>query len=250
MSVLQKANLLFISFEEAAHGHRLARVLSCLKNVYWYSHKDNGICPWNILQKSSKIPQRKFAKGHFNRIMPSGKMLPPPYDYVKDYFTDPKIYYETIFTDKFIEAGGEAVSINTYIPYCTQSSPYHIQKHFPNARIINVIHDPIVCAARYLNLSFKFPGFVRHKTVVPDNNTYLSWLNSLKKQKPNFSLADKWAQKKYSTWFEERMMEEYKACIFEFYETQYAERKGIVKNNVLNVTVRDYKKIKDFLGAQ
>ena len=55
-------NLLFISFEQGGGGHKIGRVLSCLPNVYWYSHKDNGINPWNVHFIHTEIRQRHASK--------------------------------------------------------------------------------------------------------------------------------------------------------------------------------------------
>ena len=83
MSILEHPNWLFISFEQAARGHRLARALCALPELYWYSHTDNGIHPWNVVGETS-IQQRWVSKFHYNRYTPDGH-LPPPHDFVQDY---------------------------------------------------------------------------------------------------------------------------------------------------------------------
>ena len=84
--ILEHPNFLFISFEQAARGHRLARCLAALPEVYWYSHEDNGISSHNIISPTN-IQQRWVSKFHYNRYTPNGH-LPPPHDFVKPYLPD------------------------------------------------------------------------------------------------------------------------------------------------------------------
>ena len=80
----EKNKWLFVSFEQGASGHKLARVLATMPCMYWYSSKENGINPWNVGIVDDHIRQRKLSRFHFDRITPKGK-LPPTHDYIEKY---------------------------------------------------------------------------------------------------------------------------------------------------------------------
>lgn len=250
MSILEKHNLLFISFEQAARGHRLARVLSTLPNVYWFSHPANGIYPWSIARKNDTfIEQRKISGYHYNRLMPNGRMLPPPYDYVQNFVEDKHKYYTETFEKLFEEAGGNDIPNNVYIPYCTHSLPNQIREYFPNAKIINIIHDPDACVKRYMRVGLNFPGYVRHRTVVEENNQYLQWTQNLKQMKPDLKVKDVWAMHKYNTWFNDDMLSELEQDKKNFFKQRRAMRMQHVDDKVLSTAnVRSYKLFKDFIN--
>ena len=89
----EKDKWIFISFEQGASGHKLARVLATMPCMYWYSCKENGINPWNVGVVDEHIRQRKSSRFHFDRITPKGK-LPPTHDYVEKYIPNEKQYYK------------------------------------------------------------------------------------------------------------------------------------------------------------
>ena len=128
--------IIFVSFEQAGGGHRIARTLAAMPEHYWYSHPDNGIHPWNIHFTHTSIRQRYAAKAHFDRIVPLGK-LPPTWDYVSDFFPDPATYYG-LFYKKFLEV---APDTDKKFLYCTHSTPSELRKFFPKSKIINIIND-------------------------------------------------------------------------------------------------------------
>ena len=250
MKAKNKDNLLFISFEQAARGHRLARVLATLPNVYWFAHPANGIKPWNIHNKMDTfIEQRKISGFHYNRLMPNGMMLPPPHDYIQKFVTDKHKYYTETFEELFEEAGGHNIPDNVYIPYCTHSLPDEIREYFPNAKIINIIHDPKACVERYMRVGLNFPGYVRHRTVVQESNEYLQWLGYLKQQKPDLKVKDVWAFERYNTWFTDDMLPELAEEKLNFFKERRAKRMQHVDNKVLSTAnVRSYPLFKDFIN--
>lgn len=250
MSILEHPNFLFISFEQAARGHRLARVLSAMPNVYWYSHPDNGKNSWNVIGETN-IQQRWVSKFHYNRYVPKGQ-LPPPHDFVKPYLPDADVYYNGLFQEKFKENGGEELLDKYLLPYCTHSLPHNIFRYFPNAKIINIIHDVDACVERYKVVGLEFPGFVKHIGTVPEQNPYRDYLTRLNKL-GNFDgylkVKDIWADQKYGKPWNDDM---HKSLILEkrfFFETQYHARVNVNHNNVFSTTnVKDYKKMKDFIN--
>ena len=249
MKALDKSNLLFVSFEQAARGHRLARVLATLPNVYWYSHPSNGIMPWNISNKnSSSIEQRKISGYHYNRLMPNGKMLPPPYDYIQKFVKDKHKYYTQTFEEQFTDSGGHLIPDNTYILYCTHSLPNEIREYFPNAKIINIIHDPVACLKRYMTVGLNFPGDVRHQTV-EETNEYHQWTLHLKRKKPDLTVKDVWAVEQHGVWYEDSMYNELKSYKLNFFKQRRAVRMQHVDDKVLSTAnVRSYKIFKDFIN--
>jgi len=245
--VLDSPNFLFISFEQAARGHRLGRVLAALPEVYWYSHPDNGIKSWHILGET-KIQQRWVSPYHYNRFVPGGE-LPPPHDLVKDYLPDAKDYYENNFTEKFTQAGGDTLIDSYYLPFCTHSLPRDIYRYFPNAKIINIIHDVDYAVNRFKKVGLAFPGLVKHRSVVPPDNEYLQYLTDLEEQKGSpIRVADIWSHKKYGKLWDDSMFD---ACVADkrfFFEVQRNARITTDHPNVLNLTnLRDYKLMKEFI---
>ena len=247
MSILEHPNWLFISFEQAAGGHRLARALCALPELYWYSHTDNGIHPWNVVGETS-IQQRWVSKFHYNRYTPDGH-LPPPHDFVQDYLPDAESYYRDIFLPKFIECNGERLLDNHILPYCTHAIPRDIYRYFPNAKIINIIHDVDRCVNRYRTVGLNFPGLVKHTGTVPADNTYLMWLMEIQKGTPDIlKVKDVWAQKNYSQYWNDSMLEHFMTDKRQFFEMRYHSRSTTYHKNVLNTTnVKDYKLMKEFI---
>ena len=246
-----KNKWVFISFEQGASGHRLARVIASAKCVYWYSNPSNGINPWNV-SSTSTIRQRGVSKYHFDRLVPDGK-LPPPWDYVKDYFTTYEEYWP-IFKRVFVENGGIDIIDNYNLLYPTHSRPNFLRTHFPNCKIINVLHDVEKCTNRYMETTANFPGWVRHKDVVPEDNAYLQFLRSLKQQREDFLIKDVWAQNKYSTWYTDSMYNELQNEIREDLEIGLQVRKAVPNwdNRTVSITTHpkreDWLPIKELLG--
>ena len=245
--ILEHPNFLFISFEQAARGHRLARVLAAMPHIYWYSHPDNGIKSWHIMGITS-IQQRWVSPYHYNRYTPNGH-LPPPHDFVKPYLPDVQDYYENIFVPKFLEVKGDELLDNYMLPYCTHSLPRDIYRYFPNAKIINIIHNVDEATNRYKRVGLEFPAYVKHFGFVPEDNEYLDYLFRLDARVGgDLKVKDVWADQKYGTAWNDDMFD---ACMVDkrqFFEIQHNARVTTDHPNVLNITnVRDYKTMKEFI---
>ena len=245
--ILDHPNFLFISFEQAARGHRLARVLASLPEVYWYSHEDNGIASHNIIG-ATNIQQRWVSKFHYNRYTPNGH-LPPPHDFVKPYLPDAEEYYNTIFTQRFLKAKGNELLDKWYVPYCIHALPRDVYRYFPNAKIINVIHNVDYATNRYKKVGLEFPAYVKHFDIVPPSNEYLNYLTRLNTYKGgNLKVKDVWADQKYGEPWRDNMLDALIADKRFFFETQYNARVTTDHPNVLNINnVRDYKLMKEFI---
>jgi len=247
MSIMEHSNWLFICFEQAARGHRLARALCSLPEVYWYSHPDNGKNPWNVYTESTGIQQRKVSRFHYNRYVPGGH-LPPPHDFVSKYIPDAKQYYAETFVPLFEKAGGVEILENNLLPYCTHALPHEIFTHFPNAKIINIVHNVDRCVNRYMQVGLNFPGYVKHIGTVPEDNEYVSFLRRLHEIKPDLKVKDVWAQENYGTWWDDQYYDKFKLEKRTFFEFRREARESCFHKNVLSThNVRDYKLMKDFI---
>lgn len=208
MSIFNSSNWLFVSFEQGAGGHRIARELAEQPDVYWYAHPDNDSAETGINQRTHG------SMYHFNRYVPGGH-LPPTYDYVRDYI-DEEEYYTTIFEPKFIEAGGEALLQEYKLPYCTHLLPQEIVQRFPNAQIVSIVQDPKVTTKRFMDVASLFHGFIKHKDFIPSDNHRVQFLQRIHNMKKNFTLRDIWAMDTYNEFYTDSMY-------YELYELKLAE---------------------------
>jgi len=243
---------IFISFEQGARGHKLARVLATMPCMHWYSCPENGINPWNVATPGDYSSQRKASKYHFDRITPKGK-LPPTHDYVEKYMPNEKHYYK-LFDELFAEAGGEDIINNgKRVIYCTHSMPNKILEYFPNSLVFNIIHDPTVTTERYMNIVTKFPGYVKHYGVVPEDNEYLQFLKILHRRKEDLTVADVWAFERKKKFYDPSMEDKLRKEVFAKMFSSNIFRKAVENERVLNIDSTrkvDYKELKSWLGSK
>ena len=238
--------IVFVSFEHGGGGHRMARVVATLPQMYWYSCKENGIHPWNTYFKETSIRQRYVTPAHFDRIVPDGK-LPPTHDYVKDFFECKDTYYK-LFAKKFSQV---APDTDKKFVYCTHSLPDELMHYFPNSKVLNMCNvevDKLV--ERYLKTTALFPGYVRQKGLVEEDNNYLLYLEKMKSAKKDFTVQDLWAQQTYKTMYNDAYIDTYKNTLVDMFKSNMSTRVNCFYNNVLNVhSYVNYKEIKSFLNV-
>lgn len=234
-------NIVFVSFENGGGGHRFARTIATLPNMYWYSHNDNGIHPWNIYPNKTTIRQRSVAPAHFDRIVPAGK-LPPTWDYVKDFFPFPEYYYSIFFK----EFNKLAPQTDKSFVYCTHSTPRELLLWFPKCKVINLIHDVEPLVERYMQTTAKFPGWLRMANLVPEDNPHLIFLECMRKIKPDFTVADIWAQKTHGTLYKHSYYEEYRNSVKNTLTYRMEQRVNANHELVLNVKDKTGKRLKVF----
>lgn len=236
--VYNNPNFVFVSFEPGSRGHTIGRVLCSLPEVYWYSNSDNGINPWNISHKCDWIIQRRVAPKHFDRTMPNGEVLPPVWDYVKD-FVDCDTYYRDLFPAQFEVAQGQQY-LNTHrLLYCTHSLPEEILTQFPNSRVINIVADADDIVNRYMHTTAHFPAYLK-----------LEWMNGSKTKygKMLYQLSKRWG-----LFFTVQDVWEHlhSGSFYQHIETQIknnmALRNQTNNSRVLNVSYREYRKMKEFI---
>ncbi len=236
--------IIFVSFEPGTRGHYLARVVASLPNVHWYSHPDNGIHPWNINSaKDSSIRQRHAFPNHFDRITDLGR-LPPTWDYVDRFFPSETNYYENTFWPDFNK---KVQCINKTLVYCTHSSPDQLIKQFPTSKILSVTEPVDTIIHKYTQTTALFPGYIRMKEIVPDNNPWLSQLTKWHDQKKDFTFRDIWAQETHGIFYTDSLSTQYENYLRDHYMSKYQNRLLDHPNTVRIKMHPDWRSIKDFL---
>ena len=253
--MLDESRIIFISFEQGCGGHKLGRVLSCLPDVYWYSHKDNGTNPWNVYFKNSDIRQRHISRYHFDRLVPNG-YLPPIHDYVKDFIPDEEHYYTRFFYPRFEKMGGHAIIKKNRIIICTHELPEKLLKRFPNAKVLNLIDDEYTTGERYLRTTAVFPGFLKMKWLGGENTEYGKKLRTIAKEiGSDFTIRDIWSWDKYKLKFNDKHHIEYSMHIHDIirmnmWKRRYLPSRYINSSNIYEIDKNyvNYKGIKRFLN--
>ena len=238
MDVYNNSNFIFVSFEPGSRGHNIGRVLCSLPEVYWYSNLDNGINPWNVSHKSDWIIQRRIAPKHFDRTMPNGEVLPPVWDYVKD-FVDCDTYYRDLFPAQFEKAQGHQY-LNTHrLLYCTHSLPKEILTQFPNSRVINVVAEVDDIVNRYMRTTAHFPAYLKLEWMNGSETEYGKMLYQLSKRWGLFfTVQDVWEHL-------------HDGDFYQHVKTQIKNNMTIRNqtddSRVITVSHKEYRKMKEFI---
>jgi hypothetical protein len=242
---MDESKLIFVSFEQGTGGHGIARTLCSLPDVYWYSHPDNGRSPWNIASaKTSNIRQRKVAPKHFDRWI-KGFKIPPTPDYLKDYNIDTQGYLNDVFL-KGVEKALRMTSKKLVFP--THLTPFELKGYFGTTIALNVLYDAKKTVKRHLYTTSKFPAYVKFADILPSDNDYLKWLESIHTIKPNFTMADVWAMKKHNELYNEvKHLQEYEGELYGYLTDKLAIRKQCT--DVYNIEGKiNWKEVKNYIG--
>jgi len=244
--VFDSDKLIFVSFEPGAGGHRLARIICSLPDVYWYSHPDNGKHPWNIHFNHTNIYQRHVSKRHFDRLTPYG-MIPPTWDYVYRYEPNQDIYW-TKFEQQFYKVNGYSI-LNTHrLVWCTHLLPKEIYHIFPNAKIINIITEPETTTLRFMETTAKFYGFTRPRFLNWENTKYGQYLESISlKIGSDFRIRDIWAMDNFNKGYDSSMAKRYYKETLHTIEENTLNRVLYSSPTALDFWYKDYKALKEFL---
>ncbi len=256
------SRIIFISFDPGSGGHRLGRVISCLPDVHWYSHKDNGIHPWNVHIKHTDIRQRQVSKYHYDRLVPNGS-LPPLHDYVKDFIPDEDHYYKRFFYPRFEKMSGYEIMKKNRLVFCTHSTHKEILKRFPKAKVINIIGDEYRIADRYMETSALFPGYVKMKWLGGENTEYGRKLRTIANELGHdFKVRDIWAWDNHKKKYQEDMEWDYRMHIDKILHGKQSERESISREHEKQVHKhymekfyhwrrrRHWDSLKEFLNAK
>jgi len=241
-------NIIFVSFENGGGGHKLGRVLSTLPEVYWYSNYNNGISPWNVHFTDTSIMQRNVSRWHFDRLVPKG-MLPPTHDYVKYFVPDPNEYYCNYFDPEFERMGGKEILKTQNLIYCSHEMPNELALRFPDAKVLNIIDDPLQVAVRYMETTSLFPAYLKCKWLDGENTGYGKHLASIAKEfGKGFTVRDLWCHDKFDDMYYPEYANEYQQFVVNMIDDRVQQRRETINtNNILSVGKRDYKTIKEFL---
>jgi len=239
--------LIFVSIEQGTGGYGIARTLCSLDDVYWYNHPDNGITPWDIASaETSNIRQRKISPNHFDRWI-NGFKIPPTPDYLKDYNIDTNGYLNGIFL-KGVEKA--LLMTSKRLVFTTHLTPFQLTDYFGSIACLNVLYDPLEASKRYITTTSKFPAYVKFADIVPKDNEYLKWLESIHAIKPNFTIADVWAMKNHNELYkEDKHLAQYEGELFDYMSKQLVIRKQWAGPSVYNIEGKvNWNDAKEFLG--
>lgn len=247
LDVFNNPNLIFVSFAPGAGGHKLARVLCTLPDVYWYSDEHNGKHPWNIHFSDSAVYQRKVASSHFDRIV-NGQKLPPTWDYVKDFWPDEDDYYTNVFYPAFKKTDALEVLKTKRLVYCTHELPDKLLQRFPRAKVINILYNKKT-PERYMRTTAVFPGYTKLYALNGHETEYGKYLQTVEQSLGlNFTVRDLWSFGKYQTGYSDAYEQEYKQYVTDLLNGYNAQRNEFTHNNVLSIHKKDYTIIKRFLN--
>lgn len=237
-------DIIFVSFEPGTRGHYIARVVASLPFVFWYKHPDNGLNPWNIHSaKTSSIRQRHAFPNHFDRITSNGR-LPPTWDYVDRFFLNEDEYYEKVFWPEFKM---RTETLNDTFVYCTHSSPDQLLKQFPNSKILNVVEPLETVIYKYVRTTAFFPGYVRIKEIIPENNPWLGRLTEWRNIKKDFTFRDIWALENEGIFYNDNLKMDYEKYLHKVYTPKVANRNNNFENTLPIRMHPDWRAVKDFL---
>lgn len=237
-------DIIFVSFEQGGGGHKLARVLCALPDIYWYSNPHNGMSPWNVHFNRTDIRQRLISKYHFDRTSEWG-FIPPTHDYVKSFIPSVTAYYEMWikqYNKLDIKLDGRKLII------CTHSLPSELLEYFPNCKIINMIGDPTIIAHRYINTSALFPAFLRLDWINGSETTHGKHLRSVGEQLGNdYTVRDLWAYDNHNSLFTNEMIAEYYNTVLIHTTKRMSKRTNFWDINTMNTQDINYNTIKQFI---
>ena len=237
-------DIIFVSFEPGTRGHYIARVVASLPHVHWYRHPDNGLCPWNVHSaQTSTIRQRWAFANHFDRITDRGR-LPPTWDYVDRFFPNEEQYYNNVFWPAFEQ---KTQDIDKTLVYCTHSSPDQLKQQFPTAKILSVVEPVETVVYKYVRTTAHFPGYIRMKEIVSEDNPWLQQLTEWHSIKKGFTFRDIWALENTGDLYTDRLADEYERHLYRVYLPK-CENRIKVQSNVLPICMHpDWRAVKDFL---
>ena len=236
--VLDGSRFIFISFEQGNGGHRIGRAICCLPDVHWYSHRDNGINPWNVHYKHTDIRQRHVSRYHYDRLVPKGS-LPPLHDYVKDFIPDEDYYYNRFFYPRFEKMGGRELMKQNRLVFCTHEMPEKISKRFPKSKIISLTGDDYSIATRYIETTALFHGHLKMKWIGGENTAYGKKLQKISKELgSDFTVRDIWAWDKYKSKYKDKHEDEYWRHVISDVRGRTLDREFVNSKNILTVSTR------------
>ena len=235
MNYTESDKLLFVLASPGGGGHRLGRIVSCLDNVYWYSHEFNGLNPYDV-SYNNVVNGKDISPYHFDRLH-KNKILPVVGERLERYF-DSADYDEVydLWNNHMDSAGIDQIMENKYVLYVLHDKPENILKRFPNCKIINLVDIDIeLTADRYMNTTALFP--IHINSIVPKPryiNTFNEKLIELRSVTSKPTYRDFWAYTKYNTLYVTDYDMEYKKYVIKII-TEH-NNSSITDYRVTNIT--------------
>jgi hypothetical protein len=191
-STFNSPNYLFILVNPGSGGHRLGRIISCISNVYWYSHNKNGIHPWDVFF-TDKVSGKNISQYHYDRLV-GDDSIPLLGERIERWWNteDYNIFYNEVWSKRIVKF--QSILDNRYIHWVLHDLPNDLLIRFPNAKIISLIDTDIEAVVnRHLVTTSNFPCYYQHQNLKP---TYLTEhakiATALSKIKTNATEKDLW----------------------------------------------------------
>jgi hypothetical protein len=244
--------LLFILANPGAGAHRFGRIISCFDNVHWYSHRDNGITPWEAF-KSDRIAGKSISKYHYDRLIDEETQVPIIGERIERWWfkDDVDEYYCNRWAPTIDDMDLSAIG-NKYIHWILHDTPDPFLRRFPNARTIALIDsDMDAVVDRYLATTARFPVNLKFYGLRPgylnDHARNIKELEAtLEQDGRDPTVQDLW------NWQNPGQEDNYRDFLLEKLTDENNQRKHYVADDYLIASWDDLNitQIQEFLGAE
>jgi hypothetical protein len=120
-------------------------------------------------------------------------------------------------------------------------------RQFPNCKILNVVEPLETVIYKYVRTTAYFPGYVRIKEIIPENNPWLAQLTEWRNIKKDFTFRDIWALENIGIFYNDDLKIDYENHLRKVYSPKAANRKNSFKNTLPIRMHPDWRAVKDFL---
>ena len=251
MDYVNSDQLIFVLASPAGGGYRLARIICCLDNVYWYEAKLNGKYPYSIYY-TPELKGRDISPYHFDRRTTKG-MVPLIGERVERFWHDPEAYYSQVWPREMQHCGADKIlDSGKKLLWVLHDLPTDLDR-FPNAKIINLVdRDLEQVIDRYLTTTALFPVSIENPALKPKvDNAYTTVLKGLEQINPTPTYRDFWMWETYQiAVYSTAHDNEYREYVSELIKTN---DRSLIKENPKHLTVTwdtlDIESIRTFLDA-
>jgi len=174
----------------------------------------------------------KFVKNiaQINSVVEACKPLPPTHDILKKFFKNEKEYYKDIFDAEL----SKSIDENSKYVFYTQSKPDRILEFFPNSIIINYTQDPKQVAKDIVDDSVNSVYDIEYDYLIPQDNTYLRFINILKQQREDLTKADIWAFEHKKKFWQDKYYDQYFKNVENKVVSNMFYRTNIERDDIIN----------------
>lgn len=197
-NIFDSQNFLFILASPGAGGHRLGRIISCINNVYWYTHTKNGEKPWDVFFNNS-VSGKSISQYHYDRLVGEMGSVPLVGERIERWWNieDHNNFYNNVWAKEIIKF--QKILEDQYIHWVLHDVPENLLTRFPNSKIISLIDNDVRAVAnRHIATTSKFPCYYHHSNLKPSYlNEHASMATALHNIKPDATERDLWIFKNY-----------------------------------------------------